>query len=170
MLFNLIGFNISWFGLVLLGKIFIPFALFWLGLHLYFCKKPLAEFKLILSITLIGTLVDSTLLFLDVLQFHDRMIIPFWLITLWATFAATIAHSLKFLANSKILQFTIGFIFPPLSYIGGASLSAVEFGYNLLVTYFILASIWGGLIVLFFSLKERFYFQEIQETQEAAND
>tara|TARA_R110001583_G_scaffold68686_3_gene195293 strand:- start:16133 stop:16645 length:513 start_codon:yes stop_codon:yes gene_type:complete len=170
MLFNLIGFNISWFGLVFLGKTFIPFALFWLGLHLYFCKKPLAEFKLILSITLIGTLVDSTLLFLDVLQFHDRMIIPFWLITLWATFAATIAHSLKFLANSKILQFTIGFIFPPLSYIGGASLSAVEFGYNLLVTYFILASIWGGLIVLFFSLKERFYFQEIQETQEAAND
>jgi hypothetical protein len=167
MLFNLIGFNISWFGLVLLGQSFIPFALFWLGLHLYFCKKPLVEFKLILSITIIGTLIDSTLLFLDVLQFHDRMIIPFWLITLWAVFAATIAHSLKFLANSKRLQFTIGLIFPPLSYIGGASLSAVEFGYNLLATYFILGFIWSILIVLFFSLKERFYYQEIQE---AAND
>jgi hypothetical protein len=170
MLFNLIGFNISWFGLVLLGQIFIPFALFCVGLHLYFCEKPLAEFKLILSVTFIGILVDSTLLSLDVLQFHDRMIIPLWLITLWATFAATIAHSLNFLANSKILQFSIGFIFPPLSYIGGASLSAVEFGYNLLVTYFILASIWGVLIVLFFSLKERFYSQEIQGIQEVAND
>jgi hypothetical protein len=161
MLFNLIGFNLSWFGLVLLGQVFIPFALFWLGLHLYFCKKPLAEFKLILSITIIGTLVDSTLLFLDVLQFNDRVVIPFWLITLWAVFAATIAHSLKFLANSKILQFTVGFIFPPLSYIGGASLSAVEFGYSLLVTYFILASIWGVLMLLFFLLKGRFYYQDI---------
>ena len=167
MLFNLIGFNISLFGLVLLGQSFIPFALFWLGLHLYFCKSSLAEFKLILLVTFIGTLVDSILLFADVLVFTDSLIIPFWLITLWACFAATIAHSLKFLASSKKLQFIIGFIFPPLSYIGGASLSAVKFGYDLLVTYFIFASIWGVLIVLFFSLKERFYSQDIQE---AAND
>ena len=162
MLFNLIGFNISWFGLVLLGQSFIPFALFWLGLHLYFCKSSQAEFKLILSITIVGTLVDSILLSLDVLVFSERLIIPFWLITLWAAFAATIAHSLKFLAKSKKLQFIIGFIFPPLSYIGGASLSAVEFGYNLLVTYLILASIWAVLLVLFFYLKERFYSQEVQ--------
>jgi hypothetical protein len=161
MLFNLIGFNISWFGLVILGQSYIPFALFWLGLHLFFCKNPLAEFKLILSITFIGTLVDSTLLFLDILLFTERLIIPFWLITLWAAFSATIAHGLKFLAHSKVLQFTTGFIFPPLSYIFGASLSVVDFGYNLLVTYFVLASIWGGLMVLFFFLKERFYYQEI---------
>ena len=161
MLLNLIGFNISWFGLVLLGKIFIPFALCWLGLHIYFCKNPLAEVKLIISVTIMGTMVDSILLFADVLVFTEKLIIPFWLITLWASFAATIGHSLKFLAHSKTLQFIIGFIFPPLSYIGGASLSAVEFGYNLWVTYFIFASIWAVLIMLFFSLKERFYSQEI---------
>lgn len=161
MLFNLIGFNISWFGLVLLGKSFIPFVLFWIGLHLYFCKKPTAEFKLIISITIIGILVDSILLFSDVLLFDERLIIPLWLITLWAAFAATITHSLTFLAHSKILQCVIGFIFAPLSYIGGASLSAVEFGYSPLVTYFVLAFIWAGLMVLFFTIKEKFYFQEV---------
>lgn len=159
MLFNLIGFNISWFGLVLLGNSFIPLVLFWIGLHLYFCKNRLAEFKLIMSVTIIGILVDSILLSLDILLFNERLFIPLWLIMLWAAFAATIAHSLNILAYSKTVQFTIGYIFPPLSYLGGASFSAVEFGHNMLVTYFILASIWGGLMVLFFYLKERFYFQ-----------
>jgi hypothetical protein len=161
MLFNFIGFNISWFGLVLLGNSFIPFSLLWIGIHLYLCKQSLAEFKLIISVVFIGTMVDSVLLFFDVLLFNQQLIIPFWLITLWAVFAATITHSLHFLANSKILQFTIGYIFPPLSYIGGASLSAVELGHGVLVSYFILASIWSVLMVLFFTLKDRFYHQEI---------
>lgn len=159
MLFNIIGFNISWFGLVLLGSSFIPFTLCWICLHCYRCKYPLAELKLIISITLIGTLVDSALIFLDVLIFNEQLIIPLWFITLWAAFASTIAHSLHFLSRSKALQFTIGYIFPPLSYIGGASLSSVEFGYDVLITYFILASIWGVLMMFFFYLKEKFYYQ-----------
>lgn len=164
MLLNLIGFNISWFGLVLLGNIFIVFSLGWLGLHLYLCKHPLAELKLIISVTFIGTLVDSVLLFYDVLLFNQQLMIPLWLITLWAVFATTIAHSLHFLSHSKKLQFIIGYIFAPLSYIGGASLSAVVLGHSVLITYFILASIWGVLMMLFFYLKEIFY------SQETAND
>jgi hypothetical protein len=164
MLPNLIGFNLCWFGLIFLGNIFVPFVLFWLGLHMYFCKKPLAEFKLIISVTIIGTLIDSTLLFADILLFDDQLLIPLWLILLWAAFAATISNSLQFLADSKKLQFIIGFIFPPLSYIGGASLAAVEFGNSVLVTYFILAPIWGGGMVLFFYLKETFYSKLDQES------
>lgn len=160
MLFNFIGFNISWFGLVLLGNSFIPFSLLWIGIHLFLCKQSLAEFKLIISVVVIGTLVDSVLSFYDVFLFNEQLIIPLWLITLWAVFAATIAHSLNFLSYSKTLQFTIGYIFPPLSYIGGSSLLAVEFGHTVLVTYFILASIWSVLIMLFFTLKDRFYYQE----------
>lgn len=160
MLLNILGFNCAWFGLILLGNNFIPFALFWLALHIYRCKKPLAEFKLILSITMIGVLVDSTLLFFDVLVFNEHLLIPFWLIMLWAAFAATIAHSLNILAWSKTLQFCIGFIFPPLSYLAGSSLSYVEFGYSLVTTYFIFAFIWSGLMMLFFHLKKLFYSQE----------
>jgi hypothetical protein len=164
MLFNFIGFNISWFGLVLLGNSFIPFTILWIGVHLYLCKHSWAEFKLIISIAFIGTLVDSTLLFLGILQFNEQLIIPFWLITLWAVFAATIAHSLNFLSRSKTLQFTIGYVFPPLSYIGGSSLSAVELGYTVLVSYLILASIWSILMMFLFALKDKFY------SQEGAND
>lgn len=165
MLFNLIGFNISWFGLILLGNTFIPFALLWLGLHVMYCKQHLSEVKLIISVTAIGFVVDSILSFFYVLLFNEPLLtsivlIPLWLITLWAVFAATIAHSLQFLAHSKTVQFIIGFIFPPLSYIGGASWSSVNFGQSIWMTYFIFAPIWGILLVLFFYLKEKCYFQE----------
>ena len=159
MLFNIIGFNISWFGLVLLGSSFIPFTLFWIGLHCYRCKYTLAELKLIISVTLIGILIDSALLSLNVFIFNEQLIIPLWLIKLWAAFASTLAHSLHFLSHSKALQFIIGFLFPPLSYIGGASLSAVDLGHDVLITYFILAPIWGVLMMLFYSLKDKFYYQ-----------
>jgi hydrogenase/urease accessory protein HupE len=157
MLLNLICFNGSWFGLVYFGNSFVPFSLLWLGLHIYYCKVPFIEFKLIISITIIGTFIDSTLLSADILLFDSRTIIPLWLISLWAGFAATITHSLQFLSHSKKLQFVIGFIFPPLSYIAGASLSAVEFGSSTLVTYFILAPVWGAVMVLCFLLKDYFY-------------
>lgn len=164
MLLNIIGFNISWFGLVLLGQIFIPFTLFWLGLHLYRCKFMTAEIKLIVTITLIGIVVDSALQFLGVLIFHGQLLIPIWLMTLWAAFAATIAHSLNFLSNSTLSQILIGFVFPPLSYIGGASLSSVELGYSTLITYSLLGVTWSGLMVLFFYLK-RMYFMELQPNE-----
>jgi hypothetical protein len=119
--------------------------------------------------------VDSSLTFLGVFVFDERLdnfisenfilsiqgcFCPLWLITLWAVFAATIAHSLHFLSRSKILQFIVGFIFAPLSYIGGAALLAVNLRFGELMTYFILGPIWGGLMILFFYLKERLYRQD----------
>lgn len=157
MLFNLIGFNGSWFGLVIFGNSFVPVTLLWLVLHLNYCKNSLVELKLIVSITLLGILIDSVLLSGDILLFDTRSMIPLWLISLWAGFAATIAHSLQFLSHSKKLQFIVGFIFPPLSYIGGSSLSAVEFGNSTLITYFILAPIWGTVMIFCFLLKDYFY-------------
>lgn len=163
MLFNIIGFNISWFGLVLLGNSFIPLALLFIGLQLYYANHTLVELKLVVSIIIIGSLIDSILMLLGVYIFNEQLIIPFWLITLWGCFASTISHSLQFLSHSKLLQFIVGCIFPPLSYIAGFSLSAVKFGYNVMTTYLVLAILWGGLMLLFFFLKEMYYFQVIKD-------
>ena len=59
MVLNLLGFNLSWLGLILLGNIFIPFSILWIGLYLYWCEQVKLEVKLILSIVLIGTLIDE---------------------------------------------------------------------------------------------------------------
>ncbi|WP_159821875.1 DUF2878 domain-containing protein [Colwellia sp. 20A7] len=160
MLLNIIGFNIAWFGLILLENRFIPVVLLWIGLHFYFCKQRVAEAKLIVSVATIGIVIDSALLFFDVFQFKDQLVIPLWLIMLWIAFAATVAHSLQFLSRAKVFQLIVGFIFPPLSYIVGESLTSMTFGFEVLTTYFILAVIWSILMVLFFHLKKMFYFQE----------
>jgi hypothetical protein len=155
MLINIIGFNLSWFGLVLLGNDFIPVTLCWLIYHLYQGQRSgnkqwRTEIVLISLVTATGILVDSVLTLSGIFQFPEHHIIPLWLVMLWASFAATIAHSLQFLAKSKRLQLLIGFVFPPFSYLAGASFLAVELPYGPYITYFVLAPIWSVLMLLFY--------------------
>jgi hypothetical protein len=150
---NLIAFNLTWLGLILLGDIFIPMAATFLILHLYY-QAGKNELSLILVVAVIGTLLDSTLAYSDVFIFPDTQYIPFWLVTLWCCFAATIRHSLSFLASSKILQFLIGGIFAPLSYLAGANFSVVYLTPSLGFSYLLLACLWGPLMVVIFFISE----------------
>ena len=161
MLINLIGFNVSWFGLVYWGNNFIPFAFILLLAHLFFQSKNYKELLLILLVSVIGIGVDSLLQQLNIFIFIEKAHIPFWLMMLWASFAATICHSLQFLASSKVLQLVIGGLISPLSYIAGNKLSAVDFGYSMLITYTLLALVWGTLFILFFYLKSKIITQEV---------
>ncbi|MDG1752333.1 MAG: DUF2878 domain-containing protein [Thalassotalea sp.] len=160
MLLNLLAFNFSWLGLVLIGNTAIPFVLLWLLVHIYKSKQRIAELKLIISVTIIGVCLDSVLVALGVFIFSESYMLPIWLIVLWSAFSGTIAHSLNFLTTNKKLQFIVGFIFPPFSYLAGASLSKVELGYKAITTYFILAPLWGCLFIVIYLLKNAFYLEE----------
>ncbi|XQW83389.1 DUF2878 domain-containing protein [Thalassotalea piscium] len=156
MLLNIIGFYISWFGLVLLGNSFIPIALLLLCIHLYYLSDVSDETLLILCITFIGIVVDSLLQLFNVFSFSGSHI-PFWLMVLWASFAATISHSLKVLASSRRFQFLVGGIVAPLSYLAGYKLKVIDFNQSLFVTYIVLGIIWANLFVLFFYLQSIIY-------------
>lgn len=157
MLFNLLGFNLSWFGLVIVGNGFIPVTLSWLALHLYLCQQRKAELKLLTAVAALGIVIDSLLISANVLVFEQNNFMPLWLMTLWLAFGATISHSLHMLAYSKTLQVVVGFIFPPLSYIAGSKLSAVQFGHNLFSSYLILGVIWAVLMMMCFHFKHYCY-------------
>lgn len=158
---NLIGFNIAWFGLVFSGNIFIPAALVIFIIQLWYFEATKNEILLICSVAIIGIGLDLALVFSGVFIFPDTQGIPFWLVTLWLVFAGTIRHSLAFLEHSKILQFFVGAIFAPLSYIAGAKLSAVYFPYSVGITYLLLASLWAPLMLVFFALSR--YMLGIEE-------
>ncbi len=164
---NILFFNSVWFGLVLLGDSFVIFAILALAVHLFYCQKTLAELRLILTITFIGTMLDSYLAYIGVFHFELSAIyvlpIPLWLIVLWASFAATIAHSMQFLQKSPWLQFIVGGIFPPLSYIAGASFSAVNFSHPTALVFLWLSMIWAPLMVFCFYLQARFYRQGVTD-------
>ena len=150
-LVNLLGFNAIWFGLILLGNVFIPIAAIMLLLHLYY-QADKNELVLILIVAGVGVLLDSTLIYFGIFVFPDSAQLPFWLITLWFCFAATVRHSLSFLAKSKILQVLVGGIFAPLSYLAGAKFSVVYITPEFELSYLLLACLWGPLMVLIFAI------------------
>ncbi|ASP48067.1 DUF2878 domain-containing protein [Cognaticolwellia beringensis] len=151
-LWNLVMFNVAWFGLVFIGNLFIPIAAILLGAQLWFFQTTKNEIILICLVATIGIWLDFALISTGVFIFPDTDGIPFWLITLWIVFAGTIRHSLAFLANSKIMQFFIGAIFAPLSYLAGAKLSVLYLVPSWGLSYLLLAGLWGPLMLVFFGL------------------
>lgn len=161
---NLIGFNLCWLGLVLLGNNFIPIALVWLIAHLYLVKQPFKEITVILSVATIGIIVDSFLTLIGIFDFSSAShsaILPLWLMVLWLCFAATIDHGLKFLKKSKLLISGAALLGPPLSYLAGQKLSAVSFGFSHLTTMMTLALVWLVLLHLFFALSSKIVKHEV---------
>jgi hypothetical protein len=156
---NLVGFNLTWLGLILFGNNFIPIALVILMLHLYYQAEK-NELKLIFIVVAIGVLLDSTLLYSGIFIFPSTQHIPLWLIVLWCCFAATIRHSLGFLSQSKILQLLAGGVVAPLSYLAGAKFSAVYLTSSLGISYLLLACIWGPLMVLIFLINDGLCIEE----------
>ena len=101
---------------------------------------------------MIGITVDNVWVQLSVFDFGQRAFIPLWLVVLWACFAATLGHSLKFLTKSIYFQVIAGAVFAPLSYFAGERLSAVGFGYSHYFTFLLLSVSWALLMVIFFKL------------------
>ena len=153
---NLIAFNLSWLLLVVFGNTFILLPLLWLMAHIYISPQRWAELKLICTVAVIGIAIDSLLQQLGAFEFANPNHIPLWLMTLWLCFAATLNHSLGFLARSHLLQIAVGALLPGLSYLAGARFGAVELGYSNLIIYLILGAIWAPLLVLCFWLRDRF--------------
>jgi hypothetical protein len=151
---NAIGFNLTWFGLVYWGDIFVPVAIVLLGAHIiYVSDKGNHEIALIVIVAIIGVVVDSTLQVLGVFNFFGNAYLPLWLISLWFCFGATLHHSLGFLQDSKRLQFLVGATIAPLSYLAGNQLEAVDFGISIFSTYMVLSLVWAVLMVVFFYIK-----------------
>ncbi len=163
MLINIIGFNLSWFGLVLFGTSFVPITLSWLVVHIAQSKNWWDELSLIFTVTAIGVFTDSMLIHLGIFYFPQDNIMPLWLVTLWASFAATVGHSLAFLKKSIYLQIIAGAIFPPFSYLAGASLSAVVLPQGNLITALVLAVVWPCLMVIFYQYLSNSQFKKRAE-------
>jgi hypothetical protein len=155
LLINAMAFNVVWFGCVLIGNAFIPVVLIWLVLHLRDSTSRTAEVSFVLWVTLIGSVIDSALIYFGVFVFQsDSLFIPLWLMAIWLSFALTINGCLAFLRTSKGLQLVAGMVMAPLSYIAGLSFGAVEFGYSTAVTFVILSGLWSILLPFVYYLNQ----------------
>lgn len=144
LLINAVGFQCCWAACVIGGNawaiVIVPLFFMWHWTQL----KP-NEIKLIAIVTLFGVLYDSTLLKLGLFNFpeYTGFIIPLWLIFLWATFAATLLHSMAWLLTKPWLATLLGAIAAPWSYYAGSLLKSIELTSPVLI---IIALVWGALL------------------------
>ncbi|MCU7554309.1 DUF2878 domain-containing protein [Alteromonas sp. ASW11-19] len=143
--------NFIWFQTIWLLVIFFQYEYLWVvGLLLFaffvVCHEPRRDGVLVILLALLGLTTDSVLTIAGVFEFpapEYGLLIPWWLVALWAAFAATLRHSLRYFRSRWLLAILGGAVFGPVSYAAGARLGAVAFGYELTTTLLILASVWA---------------------------
>ena len=152
LIFNGIWFYATWFSAVWGQNELLPLTIALLLLHAFIQRHHPAEFLLILIVASIGIEIDQLLSWSGFFIFKGSVWLPAWLLLLWCAFAATLRHSLNFLADSPGLAATFGAVGGPASYFAGVQMGAVEFGYDTLVSLSALAIIWAVLLPFFFQI------------------
>jgi hypothetical protein len=153
MLKNLINaglFQLGWFACVLGGNsLWLLLAGGALLAHLLWVSRSLAQVRLIAVVCVLGSTVDSLLLNAGVFAFKQPgVLIPFWLVLLWALLAITLNHCLAWTAKPLWRAILLGAIGGPLSYYAGQRLGAVQFPLGLWPTLLGLSLLWAGLFPL----------------------
>jgi hypothetical protein len=156
-LLNVVLFQIGWFASVLgaahghpwLGP-FVAVPI--IGAHLWQAPDRVMAFRRVLFVGCLGTVIDSALGFLGLLQFQETVtpvwFCPPWLIALWTIFATTLRSSLAWLADRLRLAALLGGIFGPISYYAGQELGAFRLDGSLLLALLVFAPVWAALLPL----------------------
>lgn len=132
---NLVGFQLAWLALVLgaaagLWWAGALFGLGWLAFHLASLgARRRIDGALIALAGCVGALADSTLVAAGLLAFPEVSrvgpLAPPWMAVLWMAFAATLPHSLGWLARRPWLAAAAGAAAGPLAYRAGEALGAI---------------------------------------------
>jgi hypothetical protein len=143
---NALLFQLGWFACVFSpaypGLLLVP--LLALGIHLTWLSSWAAEGKLLVSVLLVGSALDSFLLHLGLFDFgQERLLIPLWLALLWPLLASTLNHCLAWTARPWWRASLLGAISAPLSYYAGAQLAGVGLPLGTWPTLALLAVIWA---------------------------
>ncbi|NWD83267.1 DUF2878 domain-containing protein [Pseudomonas reactans] len=147
---NAVLFQCGWFACVLGGdSLWLLVGLAALAIHLLWISSWAEDGRLILGVTLLGTLIDTLLRTVGFFQFSEPgPLIPLWLIMLWALLATTLRHCLAWSTQPWWRAALLGAVGGPMSYYAGSQLAGVSFGYSLGASLVALALLWALLFIL----------------------
>lgn len=135
MLYNIFAYQAAWFGCVLgaandaawLGT---ALALALVAVHLKLTDHCRAELKLIAAAAVLGFFVDSVLARSGQIGFDAGVWAegwaPHWMTALWAAFATTLRHSLRWVMNRRVVATMLGAVGGPIAYFAGAGFGALQ--------------------------------------------
>jgi len=119
-------------------------------LNIGFLADPLPAIRVVLTVGLFGSALDSVLSSAGLLQFvsspFGSVWCPPWLMALWCLFATTLTGSLRWLAGRTWTSALVGAICGPLSYYAGHHLGALRLGPNQLLSLLVLSLLWAILL------------------------
>ena len=170
---NFVLYQIGWFACVIgaakqmpwLGVIAVLIIIIW---HLTQAKQPKQELKLLFIVLVIGGTFDQLLLNHQLISYQahgwgsaswSHLIVPVWILALWAEFVTVLNVSLRWLKQIKppvrwIIAVLFGAIGGPLAYMGAEKLGAVTL--NSAPASFIALSVgWALLTPLLIKLSEK---------------
>ncbi|MDC2889936.1 DUF2878 domain-containing protein [Psychrosphaera algicola] len=147
-MFNIIWFQVNWFGLIAYQTYFVPISILSICLHLYLNKAyRRADIKLALIVTASGCIIETLMIQLGIISFDQFALLlgflPFWLVVLWTCFALTLNHSMKFFAKHPLLAVICGSLFGPLSYLAGIELGAATSQVKPFLLFLSYSFVWG---------------------------
>ncbi|MEA9996259.1 DUF2878 domain-containing protein [Pseudomonas sp. 10B1] len=147
---NALLFQIGWFACVLGGNsLWLLLAGVVLAVHLLWISSWRTEGPMVVSVALIGTLIDSLLLKSGVFSFaSEGLLIPLWLMVLWAVLATTLNHCLDWTATPWWRASVLGAIGGPMSYYAGSKMAGVYLPLGLWPSMLLLGIIWAVLFPL----------------------
>ena len=145
---NFLWFQIIWLIAVVYHQQAITLLIASLCLHFVLTPTRRSDLFNLFIITLLGSLCDSFLSFLNILIFPEPLLIafsiPLWLVLLWCHFALTLNHGMGWLVKLPMYaQILFGAVFGTLSYYAGAQIGTVNLHNNLLLSLTALCIAWG---------------------------
>ncbi len=165
LLLNALFFQVSWWGYFLcarsgnLNGVLVNFILYSFA-HFIFVSKSrqtrIRDLKLMLSISILGYLVD--LFLLEGLLFsmqHKSLASTFWLFGMWWGFASSISYSLRNLILKVRYALPAAALFGPLSYWAGEKIEVLTYFKPVPLYYGLHGILWAGFFYILFKLSKR---------------
>lgn len=144
MIFNFLSFQSAWLVAVKLQQQGLLILIAIIIAHFLVSHSRVRDWYTLLSIVLVGSLVDSTMSYIGLFHFKEGNLMPLWLILLWANFALTFHYSMAWLARCSVpVQALLGGVFGCSSYYAAYKLGAVDYPFEFSLTIFTLVVIWS---------------------------
>ncbi len=143
-IYNAVAFNLAWLVCVLGGSVIaVPVSVLVIVIHLKFFSGNLRELYFIIAVLLFGVVVDSGLIRSGLLIAPDNSLWPpLWLMSLWALFATTLNHSLKWFQTHLPSAILVGGVAGALTYLAGTRLTGFALKSPQLLTLLLMFLVW----------------------------
>ena len=107
--------------------------------------------QIVLSISILGYLFDTILVFFEIYNFQTSLyigVLPIWMIVLWPSFAILFDEILMFLSKYKIIAAILSSILGPLTYFAGSPLGLININ-NLFLFFALMIFFWAILMIFY---------------------